>query len=197
MSEIKYYDLSVQAYEKIKSMILTNELKPGEKIRQENIAARLGVSRTPLHKAFQMLENEFLVESVPRRGIFVKNIDFTQIKDAFECREVLEGLAARRLAEIITDKQLNDLRKLFDPFLNKEVIDENEYRKADEKFHKFIMLWSGNSILVRIPKNTLSEHIEIIEAFAAKNGEKAEELMRKHSRKAIENIESIINKSKI
>jgi len=74
-------------------MILAGELKPGEKLPQEKIAEQLGVSRMPLHKAFVMLEDEFLVESIPRRGIFIRKPDIQEIIDAFECREGLEGIA--------------------------------------------------------------------------------------------------------
>jgi DNA-binding GntR family transcriptional regulator len=73
--EIQYQDLSYEVYKRLKAMILSNELLPGEQLKQEHIAARLGISRMPLHKAFQMLENEMLVENLPRRGFFVTRID--------------------------------------------------------------------------------------------------------------------------
>ncbi|MCF8362670.1 MAG: GntR family transcriptional regulator, partial [Prolixibacteraceae bacterium] len=78
-NQIEYYDLSLQVYKRIKDMILNDEIPAGEKIVQEKLAAELGVSRMPLHKAFQMLENEMLVESVPRRGYFVRKFDPQEI----------------------------------------------------------------------------------------------------------------------
>jgi len=60
-------ELGNQAYKKVKSMILTKKLKPGQKIVQDKLAADLGISRTPLRTALQMLEAEYLVESLPRR----------------------------------------------------------------------------------------------------------------------------------
>lgn len=59
--EIKHTDLSYEVYNRLKTMILANEFEPGEKLVQEQIAAMFGVSRMPLHKGFQMLENEMLV----------------------------------------------------------------------------------------------------------------------------------------
>lgn len=56
-------------------MISNGELKQGEKIAQEKIAEKLGVSRTPLMKALLALENEYLVESIPRRGIYLRSLD--------------------------------------------------------------------------------------------------------------------------
>lgn len=67
MSEqIFHTDLSKPIYDKIKSMILSNELRPGQKIVQEKIAFMLGVNRLPLNKALQFLEHEMLVVSIPR-----------------------------------------------------------------------------------------------------------------------------------
>jgi DNA-binding GntR family transcriptional regulator len=200
---IEYYDLSLLAYKRIKEMILNDELKGGEKIIQEKLAIELGVSRMPLHKAFQMLENELLVESLPRKGYYVTKFDLNDIKDAFECREAIEGIAARKAAERITKLQVVELYELFKPFENNlDNADIKLYEEADNKFHKLILTNSGNKVLqrmemfgniikrtylrglVRGPKDTYSEHIEIIKALEDKNGELAEQLLREHFRKA-------------
>lgn len=208
MQQVKYYDLSYQVYQRIKEMILSNQIKPGEKLLQEKIAADLGVSRTPLHKAFQMLENEYLVESIPRRGIFVKKIDFKQIKDAFECREAIEGIAARRVANQIQAKDLKALKRIFDPFLsNRDSIDKDAYGKADREFHNMILQLSGNEILIKMdvtsnvlvrtytqglvrdPSETLDEHIGIIQAIELGDGDMAEKRIREHSRKSSKELD--------
>lgn len=201
--EIEYKDLSFEVYKRLKSMILARELAPGEQLKQEQIAARFGVSRMPLHKAFQMLENEMLVESVPRRGYFVKNLDLIEILDAFECREAIEGIAARRAAENATPEQVEYLYSLFAPFAeNPENADLEKYEEADLLFHKAILNLSGNKVLqkmemfgniliktyqrglIRGPKDTISEHIDIIDAIAKSDGEAAESLLRKHFRQS-------------
>ena len=211
MHQVHYFDLSFQAYERLKEMILKDQLKPGEKLRQEKIAAQLGVSRTPLHKAFQMLENEFLVESVPRRGFFVKKLDLKQIYDAFECREAIEGLAARRLAKTIKKKDIETLRLLFEPFNDQNSVIEHEpYQRADREFHNTIIKLSGNQILlkldvtgnillrtyskglVREPKDTLQEHFAIIDALESHDGEMAEMLVKMHTRKSMAYLEKLL-----
>jgi len=63
--EIQHQDLSYEIYKQMKSMILANELEAGAKLKQEHIAAMFGVSRMPLHRTFQMLENEMLVFQLP------------------------------------------------------------------------------------------------------------------------------------
>lgn len=198
--QIEHHDLSYKAYHQLKAMILQGELIPGEKIRQEHIAAVLGISRMPLHKAFQMLEHELLVESIPRRGIYVKKIDFQEIADAFDCREAIEGIACQRLAETATKAELDILAGLFEPFKGiSGKIDPLKYQEADHLFHSLLIEFTGNKILqrmevlgnvlirsytqglIRPPEITLSEHFDIIDALRARDGDLAEKLIRRHS----------------
>lgn len=200
--EIQYHDLSYEVYKRLKAMILANELLPGEQLKQEHTAARLGISRMPLHKAFQMLENEMLVENLPRRGFFVTHIDNKQLIDAFECREALEGVAVRRATQIITRDEMAYLKSLFKPFVGKAKIDEKKYIEADQEFHNSILRFSRNEILkkfevisniayrtyrgglIRTPDETLPEHLAIIDAIEEKDAELAERLTRQHSAKS-------------
>ncbi|HYW95582.1 MAG TPA: GntR family transcriptional regulator [Bacteroidales bacterium] len=199
---IPYTDLSVQVYERLKEMILTGALHAGEKIGQEQMSKMLGVSRMPLHKAFQMLEDEYLVESIPRRGIFVRKPDLSEIIEAFECREGLEGIAARRVAENIRPKELEELKNLFKPFINNPGIEMLAYRKADQVLHDTIISLSGNKILQKMNtigsvlirtyprgivlpvRESLHDHLQILGALENRDAIKAEELVRNHSRKA-------------
>jgi DNA-binding GntR family transcriptional regulator len=212
-AQIEYYDLSVQAYKRIKTMILENKLEPGQKIIQERLAEELGVSRMPLHKAFQMLENEFLVEHVARKGIYVKKFDLQEIVDAFECREAMEGIAARRAAENITDKEVEGLKGLFAPFASDPgSADLLKYEEADLAFHSAILQISGNKILqkmeilgnvivrtyqrglIRGPKDTFGEHMAIINALDRRDGEGAERLLREHFKASSQKIRELIER---
>jgi DNA-binding GntR family transcriptional regulator len=201
--EIKHQDLSYEIYKQLKSMILANEFEAGAKLKQDQIATMFGVSRMPLHRAFQMLENEMLIESIPRRGFYVTKIDASQLIDAFECREALEGIAARRAAQNITKDQLKYLKSLFKKFVNVTEINVSEYVESDQEFHNMIMKISGNQILIRLemlgnntirtfrggllrpPHETLSEHLGIIEALEKGDGDLAEKLVRKHTHKSM------------
>lgn len=204
--EIQHQDLSYEIYKRLKTKILANEFEPGAKLKQEHIAAMFGVSRMPLHRAFQMLENEMLVESIPRRGYFVTKIDINQLIDAFECREALEGMAARRAAQNITKEQLKYLKSLFKKYIGAAEINVAEYVESDQAFHNTIMKISGNQILNRIeslgnntirtyrggllrtPHETMPEHLAIIEALENGDGELAEKLVREHTHKSIETL---------
>jgi GntR family transcriptional regulator, vanillate catabolism transcriptional regulator len=204
-NQLEHYDLSHLAYQRIKERILSNSLKSGEKLIQEKLAAELGVSRMPLHKAFQMLENELLVETVPRKGVYVREFDIARIIDAFECREAIECVAARRAATRISHEEVEYLFDLFAPFADnyKGEIDLMKYENADRLFHKKILEISGNKILqgmelfgnviirtyqrglTRGPAETYPEHIAIIEALAAHDKANAEKLIRVHFQKSI------------
>jgi DNA-binding GntR family transcriptional regulator len=202
MTKIQYEDLSYQVYSRLKNMILSDVLKPGEKIVQEKLAEQIGVSRTPLLKALQMLEFEMLVESIPRRGMFVKEMSFSEMVDAFDCREGLEATALRRVSKNITEGHIESMRNIFKPFVDAEEIDRNVYAEADQKFHALMIELSQNQILaklamlgnlqirihqmglVRPPKETLAEHISIIDALERHDVESAETLLKNHLRKS-------------
>lgn len=195
-------------YLKIKQMIFNQELKPGQKLLQEKLSAELGVSRSPFLKALQKLEGEFLVENLPRRGMYVKVMSRQEIIDTFQCRSVLEGLSARLAASNIDSKEVAELESLFAEFVDQDKIDEKEYAKRDRAFHKRLMDIGGNKIvrklelinnihlqafqvgLLKPPTETLTEHFAIINALKAKDGQKAERLMREHIESSLEVYES-------
>jgi DNA-binding GntR family transcriptional regulator len=209
--EIQHQDISYEIYKELKRMILANELAPGTKLKQEKVATMFGVSRMPLHRAFQMLGDEMLIESIPRRGYFVTKISTDMLYDSFECRMALEGIAVRRAAQNITKKDLEYLKSLFEKFIKVDEIDIKEYSESDQKFHHKIMQVGGNLIinklellgnnmirtfrggLLRSPEETLPEHLGILAALEKRDGELAENLVREHTRKSMETLKEKYN----
>lgn len=199
---IQHSDLSIPVYNKLKEMILENELKPGEKLLQEKLAARLGVSRTPLLKALQMLEYDFLVESIPRRGMFVKKLTADEIRDIYDVREGIETVAIRLVAERRDEKQLRQLKTIWKPFSEGGPIDIEKYRKTDDRFHALLLEFSGNKILQKIyshslvqfrvqqmglmrpPEETISEHLAILNAIEKGDAGLAMHELRNHLQKS-------------
>lgn len=196
---ILHTDLSQKVYEILRAKILNDELKSGEKLTQQKIAEYLSVSRMPLHRAFQMLEADMLVEQRPRRGFYVREFDVSEIIDAFEVRELLEGLAVRKLARHASHSNMADqLYKSFESFVGKTRISGEEYRKNDRLFHLQIMELTDSVILqklnkighfllhsfkpglVRTPQETLPEHLEIIRCIKEGDAAGAENAMRHH-----------------
>lgn len=200
---IKAENLDQKAYQIIKDMIENRELSPGQKIPQEKLAAELGISRTPLISALKFLEQEKLVETIPRRGFFVRLFTLDEMVSIFEIREVLEGLSARRAAESITDKQAQYIQRIFKPFsTDKDISDYHAYSFADRKFHNYIAdissreflrsflqtfnivslayLYPTKEGLIRTPNETIKEHINIVEAICDHDPIAAEANMRFH-----------------
>ncbi len=195
---IQHDSLSQPVYDRLKKMIQDGKLSPGQKLLQEKLAAELGVSRTPLLKAFQRLEHEMLVESIPRKGMYVKNISPEEMLYVYECREAVESMAIRLLIDRATDAEIAKLANIFSPFKKQNTIDIEAYRKADEKFHDMIILLSKNPVLkrmskvsdihkrvykfglVRPPEETMAEHISIVEAIKNRDAAAADRELRNH-----------------
>lgn len=209
-------NLDQKAYSILKDMITERKLLPGEKIPQEKLARDLGISRTPLISALKFLEQEKLVESIPRRGFFVRLFSREEMVYIFELREVLEGLAARRAASNITDSQIKQLKIFFKEFANqKNISDYKGYAREDRRFHNFVIdvgakeflksvLLTTNIIsfsyqvlhsegLVRPPNETILEHLAVIGAIKKRDSEAAEELMRQHFKKSLIYLKRGIN----
>ncbi len=144
-------DLGSDIVARIKAMIFSGELLPGQQIRQEEFAQQFGISRTPLLHALQVLKSEMLVESYPNRGTFVRTISLEELKDIFEYREAIEAMACRLASQRIRPRDIKQLRDLFNPFLKKpELANLREYKKADQQFHRSLINHSGNTILPRM-----------------------------------------------
>ncbi|MCU0604182.1 MAG: GntR family transcriptional regulator [Desulfobacterales bacterium] len=199
----EHENLDQKVYQILKAMIMDRQLLPGRKIPQEKLAVDLGISRTPLVNALKFLEQEKLVQSVPRRGFFVRLFTKSEMIAIFELREVLEGLAARRAAEQITAREVTHLKGFFRQFAGARTIgDLKVYAREDRRFHKFVsetgskeflksILETYNIIsfsyqselsegLVRPPEETIQEHMAIIEAISKRDAAAAERLMRRH-----------------
>ena len=212
----QHENLDQKVYSILKDMIMDRKLLPGQKIPQEKLARDLGISRTPLIGALKFLEQDKLVESVPRRGFFVRLFSKEEMVYIFELREVLEGLAARRAAAKITDSQILELDSFFKHYAGQtNISDYKEYAREDRRFHGFVInvdakeflksiLLTTNIIsfsyqvlhtegLVRPPNETIHEHLAVIEAIKERDSEAAEELMRQHFKKSLAYLRREIN----
>jgi DNA-binding GntR family transcriptional regulator len=201
-------NLDAKVYNLLKAMIFDRKLLPGEKIPQEKLARDFGISRTPLIGALKYLEKEKLVQSIPRRGFFVRLFTEEELISIFELREVLEGLAVRRATLNISDKEIKQLRSFFQSFRGMTgITDVRAYAKEDRRFHNFlldigakeflksimeiynIIIFSYQVIttegLVQSPDESIQDHLAIIAAVEGRDAESAENLMRNHLKKSI------------
>jgi len=142
--------------ETIREMIITGELIPGQKLNESALAAQFNISRPPLREAFRILENDFLVVSIPRKGCYVTNISIEDFWKLLEARAMIESYAIDIL------KQKNAKSVFADPG-NEITIDEEvpsawetiekkerlKYLNHLTKFHAILVQSTGNSLLVR------------------------------------------------
>jgi GntR family transcriptional regulator, vanillate catabolism transcriptional regulator len=131
---------------KLKEMILRDELSPGERLTEAALAARLGVSRTPIRNVLPRLAAQGFLSPVGKRGYVVAKVGNGEIYDALDLRSVLEGWAARTLAErgISADIQaeLEECLALGDKLFEKhrlDLEDERQYGIMNERFHRLVI----------------------------------------------------------
>lgn len=196
--------LEKKAYQEIKEMIMRGELRPGVPIVQEQIASRIGVSRTPLRRALAELQRDHLLQSGPQ-GICVTPFTEEFILSMWHIRAVLEGLVCRLCAARMDEATEAYYRTLLAVAYRhwEETSDPEPYRQADIKFHTGLLELAGNPILkeklegthvltislskglLRSPAETYPEHRDILAMLVRGNEDGAERLMVEHLRKTI------------
>jgi len=171
------------------------------------------VSRTPIRRALSQLAKEHLVRVTSRGGAYVKRFSREEMITVFEIREVLEGLACRRAAQVVEKEKLEYFKNLYEKAMESITdTDWRAYQKADVKFHFFLIEASGVKLLeemvksfhilsnsftpglIRPPKETFPEHMAIIDALARGDSEEAENLMREHLRKTVNLLKESIKR---
>ncbi|MFA7108225.1 MAG: GntR family transcriptional regulator [Sphaerochaetaceae bacterium] len=190
-------DLSTKAYKRLKRMIISGDLKPGTKLVQEELAEKLGVSRTPLLQAISRLASDQLVVTKPRRGAYVRSFTIEDKLQIFDIRGKIEPLGAEEAALNIEEEELEDLRSLLkDMKTSIEDGDRKEYCELDYLFHLLIEKASKNRFISEIldrytpivnsefmlksPEISYAEHCEIFNALKTRDPERARNLMFSH-----------------
>ncbi len=137
----------------LRDMLLRGALRPGQRIPEIPLSAKLGVSRTPLRLAFEKLEHEGLIKALPHSGFAPNEFSIAEIWDAIEMRGILEGASARLAAERLKDPaQLEPLRKInrsMEEMLPADVESFARYLDLNATFHRGILDLANNKILRR------------------------------------------------
>ena len=132
-----------RVFDSLRKDILSCVLQPGEEIRENELAAHYGVSKSPIRDALQRLEFEGLVEIIPRRGHKVTPISISDAEDMLNMREILEGGAMRNIVANASDKTLASLNR----FRNADVNNPVEFAQYNRHFHLHLCEISGNKRL--------------------------------------------------
>lgn len=150
----EYLPLRDVVFHTLRNAILTGKLVPGERLMENQLAEKLGVSRTPVREALRMLEIENLVELVPRKGAQVLDISENDIINVLEVRSVLEGLGVELACKRMSTEQLEKLKlaqKNFEKACDTHSLEQ--MAETDEKFHEIIFDASQNVKLIQIINN--------------------------------------------
>jgi DNA-binding GntR family transcriptional regulator len=143
-------DLTEFAYQRIKDLILRYEFKPGQKLTQEDLAARLGVSLTPVREALRILEKEGYAAPVRNRGFFVGEISLKEAEELFEVREALEVLSVEKAIKYADETFLHALDACTREY--QRVVTQALTRERilmDQRFHLLIARQADNENLRR------------------------------------------------
>lgn len=203
MSDTKV--IQKDAYALILDAIDVGTYKPGDRLVESELADRFGMSRTPIREALQRLETQSLLER-DGRSLIVASLNHNQLAELYVVRCELEGLAARLAAKHATDEEIRVLRAMVQEdtgLLNSP----KALSRANRRFHKQVHLASHNSFLVQqldlvhrsmalMATTSLAiegrgeraqqEHMAIVEAIAAHDGDAAYEALKSHISKAFE-----------
>ena len=191
------------AYALILEAIDSHVYRPGDRLVENELAERFGVSRTPIREALQRLETQSLLTR-DGRSLIVASLDHNQISELYTVRAELEGLAARLAARHATPEEVQVLQQML---ANDRALTEDPQAlaRANRRFHKQIHLASHNRFLVqqldlvyrsmallarssieaegRGP-DTLDEHEAIVTAIAVGDGAEADAALRRHLSRA-------------
>lgn len=141
----------------LRDLILKGAFAPGERLAEIPLADRLQSSRTPVRLALASLEHEGLIEPSPSGGYQMRRFTAQEVDDAIRVRGLLEGFAARTLAETGAPRQLirelHDCLDEGDKTVNKETMELDDYAayvEMNDRFHQLIMEGCGNVALKRV-----------------------------------------------
>ena len=145
-------DLNDQVYGTLREWLMTGRLSPGERLSQHQVAATLGVSRSPVHHALTRLASDGLVSVRPRRGYFVTPLTPKVVQDAYDVRLALELMVAERTVARIADADIERLRSLLmDTYpaagMDAAAMDPRVWHRANQTFHEFQINLARNSVL--------------------------------------------------
>jgi len=201
--------LKEDIFDVLHEKIISGKYKPGDWLRQDDIATQLGVSMTPVREALDLLVSAGLAERVPYRGVQVRAMSTKDVVEAYGLRLVLEAVIAQEASRNITREQVSGLERMIAEMKKHNSLKEMATaRRLSREFHTAIAEASRNDLLIKLyavvanafpdwllyealfrkpelladsMKTTHEEHIAIVDALKKGDGDKA-------ARKSIEHV---------
>lgn len=187
------------AYKRLREGIRAGEFRPGQRLREADLAAQLNVSRTPIREAIRRLASDGLIEVAPSRGVMIISLDKQQVRELYALRGTLEGAAARMAAQHASPAEIAAMWELLQASRDRE--EPGQIARLNRLFHQAIHDAAHNRYLAQalvqlsdslalLPGTTFEvpdrpqvaheEHMAIVEAIENRVPEDAEERARHH-----------------
>lgn len=197
---------------RLRSMILGAELKPGQRLVEDDLCERLNVGRTPVREALLLLQGEGLLSR--ERGWVVETVDRSQVRAIFESRAAIESATARLAARHAEPAELEELARLVEAMEPAETLTRSELNTLNTEFHRLIVKASKNKLLeqfhertqfhywmLRVPilfsesevKETNRQHRNILNALMDRDEGEAERAARLHVEATMAIVEPAIH----
>lgn len=213
--QIQRTTMADAVFDRVRELIVSGDLPLGAPLRQDELAERLGVSRTPLREAIARLAAEGLVVSDPHRAAVVCQPSVDELRETYEIREVLEALAGRFAVERCTREHVDALSAVLDEFESAGSVDE--WARLNTRFHMTMYAISGRKQLCKLiatmrnraelfvrllvtshgrSRRAEADHREIVAALAAGNADDVELRIRSHLRATVESVTAVLESRK-
>lgn len=193
---------SAVAADLIREAIVDGRVSPGDRLKEEELAQQLGISRTPVREALLVLQAEGLVEAVPNRGSAVRAYGRRELEELYELRALLEGHVASRAATRRTDAHLEELRQSCARFAALlPSADVATFVGENSAFHETILDAAASERLKGMVRQVVAmplvyssyhwyspeecaasheAHLRLLDAFERQDAAQAERVMREH-----------------
>ncbi len=194
--------IAKRLYEKIYHDIVRHRIRPGTKLNERKLAEEMGVSRTPIRETLFLLSASGLVKRYPNLGVVVTELSLRDVLEAFQIREFIEPPATAIASKVLREEDLRELTQQLEELEKADIANPSRYEQhdiIDARIHDLIIDSVGNSKLKSIVdsiqttctrarflgtpvryKESVNEHLEILNALIMRDSEQARECMRIH-----------------
>lgn len=197
--------LGTRVYNALCASLRNGDLRSGDRVREEEVARQLGVSRTPVREAFGRLQARGLLTAAGGRGLVVRRLEVRDVMELYTMREIIEGASAALAADHASAMEIETLNELNAAF-GEAACDPKEMARLNRLFHEAIyraarnqyldlalseiqdsigLLGTTTFIVPGRPERAVEEHRAMIDAIARRDGKTADELARSHIRGAL------------
>ena len=190
-----------EIYSTLFDRIIKGRIPPDSWLREDDLAEEFHVSRTPVRDVLRLLEQDDLIEIIPKRGARVYPFTVDDLEDIFEIRRVLESLSLEYAVPSLSIHKILEIRDLV--VETKDSEDNVKLAEVDSRLHRFFIESSQRRRLINmlseltrllssfrelafieedVRKNTYEEHIELIDAIYVRDVESAKKILERHIR---------------